>query len=268
MTNEKVWSKEKIIEAIEAHHWDHEPEHTPTNIEFINNEKVTMIKFAGSNSIYANKVVRQRFEHPDLDVQEVIQYFGEVPFSWWVGPNSKPVDLVERLTHYNFGIIDEYIGLAYSLKVWEKGSIRGNYKIVEVENDEQLWEQVRVSSAIWGYDEASLQSIFNQRKSYLQSPFRKGGFIVVLDGERGIGYSNYRYSSDGKVLYLNGSAVLPEYRGKGVYSDLVSMRLAEAKSRGCELVTCQARKGTSEPILRKLGFVEYGTYYHLAKKDK
>ncbi|WP_259415676.1 GNAT family N-acetyltransferase [Bacillus toyonensis] len=64
---------------------------------------------------------------------------------------------------------------------------------------------------------------------------------------------------------MHGLGVLPEYRHKGIYSNLVYKRLQIAKERGVTLATCQARKGHSEPILRKVGFQSYETYFHMVK---
>lgn len=56
------------------------------------------------------------------------------------------------------------------------------------------------------------------------------------------------------ALYLQGSVVLPEFRGRGLYRTLVALRLAEARRRGCPRVTVRARADSSAPILAELGF--------------
>lgn len=67
-------------------------------------------------------------------------------------------------------------------------------------------------------------------------------------------------------MYLIGSAVLPEYRNRGVYHALLQYRFNRDRKAGCELLTVQARVGTSEPILRRLGFQEYCRFAMLVKK--
>ncbi|TLS38748.1 GNAT family N-acetyltransferase [Pseudalkalibacillus caeni] len=259
-------TKEEILSHIEAHHWDHEAELIPPYIDFVNNEKVIMIKNPYSSSINANKVVKFDAEQrTDQEIDHVLAFFGESPFSWWVGPSSKPADLVERLEKKGFKMIDRYIGLAYPIDRWIEKHRDSPFEFKEALSEKDVQHHVNVSAEVWGYDSASAKTAFEQRCEYIEAPFRRGGFMVALDNGKGIAHSNYRYSEDGTVLYLNGSAVLPSYRNKGIYSQLVFQRLNEAKVRGCKLVTCQAREGTSEPILRKIGFNEYGVYIQMAR---
>ena len=63
---------------------------------------------------------------------------------------------------------------------------------------------------------------------------------------------------------MNGAGVIPRYRGKGIYRERVARRLNVAIRKGCQIAVTQASKGTSEPILRKVGFQEYATYKQYA----
>lgn len=54
---------------------------------------------------------------------------------------------------------------------------------------------------------------------------------------------------------LGGGALLPRFRGRGVYWALVSERIRRARAAGAALITTNARPDTSGPILRRLGFV-------------
>jgi predicted acetyltransferase len=51
---------------------------------------------------------------------------------------------------------------------------------------------------------------------------------------------------------------LPEYRGKGLYTALVAVRLQEALRRGARYLTVDASP-MSAPILRRLGFQQITT---------
>lgn len=52
---------------------------------------------------------------------------------------------------------------------------------------------------------------------------------------------------------LGGGALLPRFRGRGIYRALVSERVRRAREAGVELITTNARE-TSRPILERLGF--------------
>lgn len=52
---------------------------------------------------------------------------------------------------------------------------------------------------------------------------------------------------------LGGGALLPRFRGRGIYRALVAERVRRAREAGVELITTNARE-TSRPILERLGF--------------
>lgn len=258
-------NSKEIIHAIEAHHWDHEPEWIPEKIRFADTEDLIMVQNPGVESINANKVTKSVFEDQvDRRIKQVFSFYNGAPFSWWLGPNARPDNLRHLLEEKGFNKIDDYVGLALKLESWQPASRKSRYELKEVDRKDHLAKQVEVSAEVWGYGNETKQTSFRQRQSYLKLSSRRGGFVIALDGNRAVAYSNYRYSEDGKVLYLTGSGVLPEYRKKGIYTDLVMSRMVAAKKKGCEIVTVQARVDTSGPVLRKLGFQEYGKYERLA----
>ncbi|WP_409250962.1 GNAT family N-acetyltransferase [Bacillus sp. SCS-153A] len=255
--------KQDVIKAIEAHHWDYEIEWIPSYIETIEEDGLRAIKNPRIHNVLSNKVVELTADE-DRPLQhrwgKLKEFFGEVPFSLWLeSAQSKLLSPLLKDDGYDIG--DKYDGLAIMLnKFAEGGPLNKNIEYLEVESDEDIRRLVEVSSLIWGYPEDQEESLFNQRKSYITSPYRNGGYILALRNSQPVAYSNYRYSSDGKTMYMNGSGVLPEHRHQGIYSDMVKVRLKHAKSRKAVVATCQARQGQSSPVLRKLGFLKYSTY--------
>ncbi len=256
-----------IIEAIEGYNWDFEDSFNVPGVIQVNLPHLLMRKNEKSTSIYSNKVMRSIFNNNiEQEIENVCHFFRGIPFSWWIGPLSKPSNLKEILIEKNFKEIDKYVGLAFNISDWTEINVKSNYKIVEAENDMNLYEHVKVSAKVWGIDdESSIKAIFEERKKYLHIPDRRGGFIVALDDEKGVGNASYRISYDKKVMYLTGSAVLPEYRKQGIYHNLLYYRFKLALQNNVEWITVIARVGTSEPILRKIGFKEYGNYVVLSK---
>ena len=82
-------------------------------------------------------------------------------------------------------------------------------------------------------------------------------FVAWLDGQA-VAYG--RLLLEGGVAYLGGSGVLPEYRGRKVYSTLLRRRLEEARARGYHLAAIHAEP-LSRPIVAKYGFKEYSRIY-------
>jgi len=58
------------------------------------------------------------------------------------------------------------------------------------------------------------------------------------------------------VAYVADVYVLPEHRGRGIYTALVAKRLADARADGRTAAVIQAVRSTSAPIAAKLGFRE------------
>lgn len=106
-----------------------------------------------------------------------------------------------------------------------------------------------VSHRAWGFAPPVLADLESTPKadwpgmflgSHRGRPAGAGGYALV-DG----------------VARLWGAAVLPEFRGHGVYRALVAVRVDDARSRGATLAMVHAEQ-TSSPILRRLGFRKYG----------
>ncbi|MGP4079312.1 GNAT family N-acetyltransferase [Pseudalkalibacillus sp. R45] len=186
------------------------------------------------------------------------RFYQGKPYSWWIGPDSAPEDLILKVESAGLEHEDTYYGLVKAVDRWEKVDLP--YSVRNVVDEDDVSHYVEVSAKIWGYDDATKETLVQQRLAYLKVPGRRGGFLIVMDGDRAIGYAGYRFSSDGDAMYLSGTGVLPEYRGQGIYRALLSRRMELASSYGSNWIVTQARKDTSEPILRKLGFEEVGKY--------
>lgn len=262
------WTTQQIINAIEAHHWDYEPTFQIPGFTELRDPHLLAWKVATSNNPYTNRVMRADFSDQDAEgeIDRVLNFYGDKKHSWWLGPTSRPTNLQERLEKRGLQPADEYIGLALPIANWQGIDPNPDYDTLEVTTDEHIWHHVHLSAKVWDMDERSQQSAFRERQIYLNLPDRRGGYVVVLKDGLPVGNGSYRFSHDGKTLYLTGSAVLPEYRGHGIYHLLLDHRFRLAASRNAEYATTQARVGTSEPILRKLGFEEYGKYVFMKKE--
>jgi len=66
------------------------------------------------------------------------------------------------------------------------------------------------------------------------------------------------YTLEGEVARMWGGAVLPAYRGFGVYRALIVARLNDARGRGASLGLVHAETATSSPLLQRMGFRKFG----------
>jgi GNAT superfamily N-acetyltransferase len=258
-----------VVTAIEAAQWDFEPELSIPGVYEIRTDVLCLRISEASTSPLANKVVKSVFtEDVDRRIDEVFSMYQahDRPFSWWVGPNSRPADLRNRLERRGMRVEDEYVGLALSTEEYAPRPVTSKWVVADAVSDEQLHGHALVSSVVWNLDPASTKTAVKERRRYVDFSHRRGGYLVVRDGAKYVGNASYRMSADGQTMYLIGGAVLPGYRRQGVYRAMVEHRLDMAKQHGCVLATTQARLGTSDPILRRLGFAEHGRFFMMVKR--
>lgn len=93
-------------------------------------------------------------------------------------------------------------------------------------------------------------------------------WVVAIDKNKCVAISAYIIKKD--IAELKSSYVLPEYRGKGIYTALLVKRLNTIKNKKTHKIKCTAT-GMSKNILEKEGFVcvgNIGKYYKMEYKIK
>lgn len=84
--------------------------------------------------------------------------------------------------------------------------------------------------------------------------------FLALDGDRAVGGGSLDVGEDAAAL--NGTSVLPEYRGRGIQQALIAIRLRCARERGCAVACIHSRPGiATERNAARLGFA---LVYHKA----
>ena len=257
------------VAAIEMSLWDIEP--TLLQSAFIDIQEDDLhLRISKTFSLAgANKVVRSVFTtNPDERIKYVFDLFAAYkrPFTWWVGPKSHPADLCNRLKERGMWSESEYVGMCFDLRSNPPDHTAERWKVEEACTDEQLLGHAYINASLWGGLD-SLQEAVEDRKQYMALQDRRGGYLVVKIDDKYVGNASYRYSLDGRVLYLQGGSVLPPYRGKGIYHSLLSYRIAMARDRGCEVAVTIARKDTSAPILARYGFQSRAPYTRLVTAE-
>ncbi|MGM0845289.1 MAG: GNAT family N-acetyltransferase [Bacillota bacterium] len=253
----------EIVAAIEALHWDYEKEWIPSYIETLEEVGLRAAKNPRMKNVFSNKVIELSASDSEslrIKWSRVKTFFKDMPFSLWLEESQSSM-LSDLLRKDGFEITERYDGLAFELSESD-GEISHpeNSVLIDVEKEEDIRNLVEVSSNVWDYHEDQFAKLMEQRRNYIASPFRKGGYVLALRNSRPVGYSNYRFSSDDKVMYMNGSGVLSEYRNQGIYTEMVNFRLKHARSKGALLATCQARQGHSSSVLQRIGFNQYAEY--------
>lgn len=101
--------------------------------------------------------------------------------------------------------------------------------------------------------------ISERRKKY--APWEL--FVGVYDGEEAIGW-HVGYAVDAEKFNMKNSAVLYQYRNKGIYSRLLEFVLTELKREGFQVVESIHHGNNAAVLIPKLkrGFVISGTHFH------
>lgn len=166
-------------------------------------------------------------------------------FRWSVMPDSRPLDLPERLARHGLSRSDAramYRGTT-PLEV-----ASGGVEVRQVATGE-VDVFTRVMAEGWSMPEGPLRAVNDAMARLPHFPL----FVAFIDGTP--------VGSSGMVLaersaYLLGAVVLPAWRRRGVYRALVTHRLHVARTAGLTLATVHARADTSGRLLERLGFTE------------
>jgi hypothetical protein len=224
-----------LAQYCEAMLYDYEREWRPEGTVELDRPDVLAWKRPGWPVGYSRVAyVKWTAEEADARIEELLEFFGDAGFHWHVGPSSTPEDLEARLAAHG---------------------------IVEVADR----DIARLSLQLAHHTGEDLERSLNERMAYLTLPTRRTHFVVVFLGDVPVANASYRWSSDGRCMYLTGAETAETYRGRGVYQTLISYRARLAHERGCEIVSILANRKTSAPILRRHAFADHGEQPRLGR---
>lgn len=240
--------------------WDYEPDFMPEGMEIVEREELLMWRRPHgplAQRRWSNRIsyVRSSPERIDLLIDEILAFFGSLPFTWVVGPSSSPGDMPARL--FSRGLVDVGDGdlLTATLPV---AGLRNLPDLQIVDAEDAAVASIGLRLAHPDADETELAAMLRERLAYLRHPGRRGGYAVAFLAGEPVANAGYRFSSDGSCVYLTGAETVERFRGRGIYQSLVAHRVAAAEKRGCRYAAIRARRDTSLPILTQRGFVDHG----------
>jgi GNAT superfamily N-acetyltransferase len=176
---------------------------------------------------------------------------------WTVGPRYSPADVGRVLLDMGASV-----GRTVDICGCPLGRVLLDVALAEgatarpVRTRDDVAEFERTSALAWEIPPPSKDDIDRTFASLTQGYFI-GCWKSTPAGAGGYGLA-------GEVARFWGTAVIPEFRGRGVYRALVHARMTEAKSRGATFALVHAMEHTSSPILQRLGFAVYGQQQVLA----
>jgi GNAT superfamily N-acetyltransferase len=123
--------------------------------------------------------------------------------------------------------------------------------IERLADDAPLGGVLAVKDAVWGGDHSWLIGALARERAH--DPSSLSIWQAVADG-RPVANAWVRFVRGSRFASFWGGATLPAWRGRGIYTQLVAQRAAEARGRGARFIYVEA-SDDSRPILERLGFI-------------
>lgn len=165
---------------------------------------------------------------------------------WKVHAFDTPADLPARLQRHGFAPDDTEAFMVYPLAAHRPRPRRAGVAIEHVTTPAAIAAVVAVQEEVW---RLSLPWLADALAAALPTT---SIFLAIADGAPvGTGWIDWIAGSD--FADLHGGAVLPAWRGRGIYSALFDVRADEARTRGLPWLAVDAAP-MSRPILERRGF--------------
>jgi len=225
--------------------------------EVIDRPDWIQLRTPSSPLVQHNKVLRAVIAERDAErvVAEVLADHAErgAALVWHVDGVSQPRDFSARLLAAGLPRLGEGLGMYRDTGIADDGlpaSVRieeAGLSHVEVFTNLvcRAWPRPRSFAAEVGAW---------VRKSIEQPELGSVHFVAYCDDEP-VGTASLLMFPN-ELAYMRGAAVLPAYRGRGIYTALMRRRLAHCAANGRDTAVIWANPDTSAPVARQLGFIE------------
>jgi GNAT superfamily N-acetyltransferase len=191
----------------------------------------------------------------DAVIAEQLRFFAEQgrAIEWKYYAYDRPADLPERLRAAGLQPgEEEALMVADADDVPDMAPPEG-IRLVEVSDEDGLRDVKAVHDAVFGGDHTPMIDSMRER-------LPSGAVVPVLAmaGDQAVCAARVDFHIGTDFASLWGGGTLPEWRGKGIYRALVSLRAQRAREREFRYLRTDALP-TSRPILEKLGFARITT---------
>jgi GNAT superfamily N-acetyltransferase len=270
MINNSALKNEVIIKSMEANMHLHMTyfTHYVSTLDLISGPDVTLVHSSIEDDTF-NYVLAARYSSSNAlqRVKETLKFYEhpKVPFSWWVGPNDTPKELVDILTQQGLSFKEENIGMYLDLSEFKAPEKISELSFQQVFNQEQLRSFAHVIESIGASHEA-YEKIYSQLPASL---FKKETPLEMYIGY----FNNIAVVTGVLVLHANVAGLYyvatdPSWRKKGYGTAMMIHLINRAQSKNYNLVTLQASRD-GKNLYEKLGFKEICVFKeYTLKTDK
>ncbi|MDD5337927.1 MAG: GNAT family N-acetyltransferase [Dehalococcoidales bacterium] len=194
------------------------------------------------------------------DADKTIEKFKErgkakkVPLQWYIGPETRPADIGEKLKAHGFTTRGDGAGMAIDLhNMNENEPIPEGLEIIEAKDEETLKEWCHIVRVAFG-PPPEIEPIFlelMQRYIKYNQPVKY--YLGLVDGQPA---STSGYFLAAGVVGIYFVATLPEFRKRGAAFAVTQKALKDGRELGYRVGILQA-SNMGEPVYKRMGFKEY-----------
>lgn len=221
-------------------------------------EAIAFVRTPSSPERWMNSVVRML--HPPERFSEVDALCArfeknDANFNWHVWPSSHPkllAYLTQKKGLVNLGCCDFLTKPADSEKAG----------FLEPLSEGNLSAYLDAKLLGWGNDPKWREEMERAARFLMRDPRNHTG--LLKHSGRVIGAVSSHCESE--FAYLRGDFVIPEFRGRGLYREMILTREATLKHCGIKTLCVIADESSSSPIYRKLGYQKRNEIVVLAKR--
>lgn len=202
-------------------------------------------------------VIYSRLDETSVDaaIDEQIAYYEQIgqDFEWKVFDHDRPPDLRERLLRRGFTLDSDDDEALLILPLadapgWLLEPVAQD--VHRITDPDAIMDVLAVQSTVWHEDYSALGR--RLARDLRATPDLLSVYVAYVDGKP-VSSAWLYYGVNSRFAGMWGGATLPEYRGRGIYSALVAVRVQEALTRRVQFLTIDASP-MSRPIVQKMGF--------------
>ncbi|WP_245830950.1 GNAT family N-acetyltransferase [Sediminibacillus massiliensis] len=187
-------------------------------------------------------------------IDSEIEYFSKSgkTFEWKVYDFDQPPELKSKLKNKGFMVEEPEALMILPLK--SRAALTEGFvpktNVTEIDDETGIGDLVRLENSIWKESHKQLgERLWRDKQTAPESLYIYG----IYENNQLVSGSWIYFEPNTNFASLWGGSTLPEFRGRGFYSDLLRTRAIMAVDKGYSFLTVDASP-MSRPILEKLGF--------------
>lgn len=203
---------------------------------------------SANNAIFRSVLTESKIDQQIDEVKALYSAMG-VSFRWLVTPLTEPKNTEQKLLEKGFTLNYE----AEAMIASADQLIKPTPNSVEVRQIRRKEAEIYIEAfaTAWEINEGQKTELKKFIELALEKKPEVHAFVVFYNGQP-VGTSLLIECSAG--AYMAAAGVAKEYRGRGLYRAMLSARAEAAKKLGHNYLLIHAKKATSAPVCRKLGF--------------